>query len=78
MKAEKIIKPANGYVMFFIVLILFISGIALAVKSENPIFILMSVLAFILALGFILVNPNSSKVLLFFGKYVGTVKQNGL
>ncbi|MDE1207185.1 SPFH domain-containing protein [Tenacibaculum larymnensis] len=78
MKAEKIIKPANGYVMFFIVLILFIGGIALSVKSENPIFILMSVLAFILALGFILVNPNSSKVLLFFGKYVGTVKQNGL
>ncbi|CAM1369453.1 conserved hypothetical protein [Tenacibaculum litoreum] len=78
MKAEKIIKPANGYVMFFIVLILFISGIALTVKNENPIFILISVLAFILALGFILVNPNSSKVLLFFGKYVGTVKQNGL
>ncbi|MGG6231554.1 SPFH domain-containing protein [Tenacibaculum sp. SDUM215027] len=78
MKAEKIIKPANGYVMFFIVLILFIGGIALTVKNENPIFILISVLAFILALGFILVNPNSSKVLLFFGKYVGTVKQNGL
>ncbi len=78
MKAEKIIKPANGYLMFFIVLILFISGITLAIKTENPIFILMSVLAFILALGFILVNPNSSKVLLFFGKYVGTVKQNGL
>ncbi|RSC93377.1 SPFH domain-containing protein [Tenacibaculum singaporense] len=78
MKAEKIIKPANGYVMFFIVLILFIGGIALTVKNEKPIFILISVLAFILALGFILVNPNSSKVLLFFGKYVGTVKQNGL
>nr|BFF40198.1 SPFH domain-containing protein [Tenacibaculum mesophilum] len=78
MKAEKIIKPANGYLMFFIVIILFIGGIALAVKTENPIFILMSVIAFILALGFILVNPNSSKVLLFFGKYVGTVKQNGL
>ena len=78
MKAEKIIKPANGYLMFFIVLALFISGITLAIKTENPIFIIMSVLAFILALGFILVNPNSSKVLLFFGKYVGTVKQNGL
>lgn len=78
MKAEKIIKPANGYLMFFIVLALFISGITLAIKTEKPIFILMSVLAFILALGFILVNPNSSKVLLFFGKYVGTVKQNGL
>ena len=78
MKSEKIIKPANGYVMFFIVLILFIAGIALTVKTENPVFLLISALAFILALGFILVNPNSSKVLLFFGKYVGTVKQNGL
>ncbi|CAM1350000.1 SPFH domain-containing protein [Tenacibaculum crassostreae] len=78
MKSEKIIKPANGYLMFFIVLILFISGITLTIKTENPAYILISVLAFILALGFILVNPNSSKVLLFFGKYVGTVKQNGL
>ena len=78
MKAEKIIKPANGYLMFFIVLALFISGITLAIKTENPVNLLVSLLAFILALGFILVNPNSSKVLLFFGKYVGTVKQNGL
>ena len=78
MKAEKIIKPANGYLMFFIVLILFISGITLTIKTKNPVFLLISLLAFILALGFILVNPNSSKVLLFFGKYVGTVKQNGL
>ncbi|CAM1339612.1 SPFH domain-containing protein [Tenacibaculum aestuarii] len=78
MKAEKIIKPANGYLMFFIVLALFLSGITLAIKTENPVYLLVSLLAFILALGFILVNPNSSKVLLFFGKYVGTVKQNGL
>ena len=28
--------------------------------------------------GFILVNPNTSKVVLLFGKYVGTIKQNGL
>ena len=28
--------------------------------------------------GFILVNPNSSRVLLLFGKYTGTIKQNGL
>ncbi|CAM1366038.1 SPFH domain / Band 7 family protein [Tenacibaculum sediminilitoris] len=78
MKAEKIIKPANGYVMFFIVLILFITGITLSIKNETPIYLPISILAFILTLGFILVNPNSSKVLLFFGKYVGTVKQNGL
>jgi regulator of protease activity HflC (stomatin/prohibitin superfamily) len=27
--------------------------------------------------GFILIEPNEAKVLLFFGKYVGTVKENG-
>ncbi len=27
--------------------------------------------------GFFLVNPNTSKVLLLFGKYIGTVKENG-
>lgn len=78
MKAEKIIKPANGYLMFVIVLALFIGGIVMTVKTENPVYLLLTFLGFILALGFILVNPNSSKVLLFFGKYVGTVKQNGL
>ncbi|WP_369049275.1 SPFH domain-containing protein [Tenacibaculum sp. UWU-22] len=78
MKEEKIIKPKNGYVMFFIVLILFVTGISLTLKSGTPFYIGLSVIAFILSLGFILVNPNSSKILLFFGKYVGTVKQNGL
>lgn len=78
MKAEKIIKPANGYIMFAVVLTLIIGGIIFIINSENPIFLIAVLVGFILALGFILVNPNSSKVLLFFGKYVGTVKQNGL
>ena len=25
-----------------------------------------------------IVNPNQARVLIFFGKYVGTVKENGL
>lgn len=64
--------------MFAIVLLLVISGIVASVINENIGFIVISIAGFILSLGFILVNPNSSKVLLFFGKYVGTVKQNGL
>ena len=78
MKAEKITKPANGYLMFVVVLILFIGGIVMTIKTENPAYLLATLSGFILTFGFILVNPNSSKVLLFFGKYVGTVKQNGL
>ncbi len=78
MQKEKIINPVNGYLMFAIVLLLVISGIVASIINENISFIVISIAGFILSLGFILVNPNSSKVLLFFGKYVGTVKQNGL
>jgi regulator of protease activity HflC (stomatin/prohibitin superfamily) len=36
------------------------------------------ILALVMVPGFALVNPNSSKVLLLFGKYIGTIKKNGL
>lgn len=78
MKSEKIIKPANGYLMLFIVLLLFFSGIALAIRNENAGYLLSTLIGFIGMFGFILVNPNTSKVILLFGKYVGTIKQNGL
>lgn len=78
MKAEKIIKPANGYLMLLIVLLLFFGGIALTIKEESPLYLLPTLIGFIGFFGFILVNPNTSKVILLFGKYVGTIKENGL
>lgn len=78
MKAEKIIKPANGYLLFLIAIILFTAGIFMTIKAGKPVYLLATIIGFILFFGFILVNPNSSKVILFFGKYVGTIKQNGL
>jgi regulator of protease activity HflC (stomatin/prohibitin superfamily) len=78
MEAEKIIKPANGYLMLVIFLILFFGGISMAIKFEEPLYIIAIVVSIIMLFGFILVNPNTSKVILLFGKYVGTVKKNGL
>ena len=78
MKAEKIIKPANGYLMFVITLILFFGGVALSVIQETIVYLILSLVGFIGFFGFILVNPNASKVILLFGKYVGTIKANGL
>ena len=78
MSNEKSIKPANGYLMFVLVLVLFIGGIVTAIKYENPAWLIATAVAFISIFGFILVNPNSSKVILLFGKYIGTVKVNGL
>ncbi len=78
MKQEKIIIPANGYLMIAIALVLFIGGILSTIKFENPAFLIATITGFILSFGFILVNPNTSKVLLLFGKYIGTIKNNGL
>ncbi len=77
MKEEKTIVPANGYLMLFIFLILFIGGITSIIVLQNPWFIVSVVLAIFLAPGFIMVQPNNSRVLLLFGKYIGSVKKNG-
>lgn len=77
MKEEKIIVPANGYLMLFIFLILFFGGIISLIMTKNPWFILSIVVAIFISPGFIMVQPNGSRVLLLFGKYVGTVKKNG-
>ncbi|QHI38784.1 hypothetical protein IMCC3317_41840 [Kordia antarctica] len=77
MKEEKIIAPANGYLMLFLFLALFFGAIAAAIFTKNPIFLLIIILALFIAPGFVMVNPNNSRVLLLFGKYVGTIKENG-
>ena len=78
MKEEKIIVPANGYLMLFAFAILFFGGIAAVILFKSPWFILSIVIGLIIAMGFIMVQPNNSRVLLLFGEYVGSVKKNGL
>lgn len=78
MTNEKIVSPLNGYFMLFCFLLLFFGGIFLLINTGNLWFISAIVIALLIASGLVLVNPNSSRVLLLFGKYVGTVKKNGL
>ncbi|HRG68056.1 MAG: SPFH domain-containing protein [Saprospiraceae bacterium] len=71
---EKVFKPVSGWL-----LLLFAFGLILAIVFlEDPIYKIISgfVLALVL-LGFIIVNPNNSKVMTLFGKYVGSIKQDG-
>ncbi|HKK13017.1 MAG TPA: SPFH domain-containing protein [Flavobacteriaceae bacterium] len=77
MKEEKIIVPANGYLMLFITIILLFGGILALIFLRNPWSVLAIVCGIFLAPGFIMVQPNESRVLLLFGEYIGTVKQNG-
>ncbi|QCX38118.1 SPFH domain-containing protein [Aureibaculum algae] len=76
MKEEKIIKVPNGYFMLFLSLVLICGGIY-GFVTFDMVFVVAVIIGIFLLPGFFLVNPNTSKVLLLFGKYVGTVKDNG-
>ncbi|MCB0376669.1 MAG: SPFH domain-containing protein, partial [Sinomicrobium sp.] len=77
MTNEKTTVPPNGYLMLFVFLILFFGSIFAIIAIRNPWFGVLLALALFLLPGFVLVYPNDSRVLILFGKYVGTIKQNG-
>lgn len=77
MKEENTIVPANGYLILFIFIALFIGSITVITITETAWAVFGVVAAIVLAFGFLMVQPNGSRVLLLFGKYVGTVKKNG-
>ncbi len=77
MQNEKNIKASNGYVVL-IVLTLLIAAMMMAIfLTKNPAFIALMVVVIFIIKGFFIVNPNSSKVMVLFGAYKGTVKDNG-
>ena len=82
---EKITKPMSGFLALLMSLILFIVTVLSIVKAANSddgSYMFYAAGAFLVAVflakGVTIVSPNHSKVLTFFGKYVGTVKENGL
>jgi len=81
MKQEKVFKASSGYLALFLVLIVII-GAVLALIFLPP--ILFKILAGVVLVnaafcigGFVIVNPNESSVLVLFGAYKGTIKDNG-
>lgn len=78
MYQEKIITPPSGYLTFVLFLALLAGGIFALVVEQFAVGAIALALNFILVLpGLIINNPNESKVLTLFGKYVGTVKTDG-
>lgn len=74
---EKESSPSSGY-LFLAAVILVMAGNAIGlVLLSNPWFIAPLLIAAFFIIGFIIVNPNQSSVLVLFGKYGGTIKKNG-
>lgn len=75
---EKTFRPFNGYLFLVILIILMVYGIIGIARDFHPALPGISLLLSIfLPLGFFFINPNSSRVVTLFGKYKGTVKDNG-
>ena len=77
MEQEKSYKGTNGYLMLTVDLVLFIGSILGIVFTGNFLLLVFIAIAIFLAIGFVIVNPNESSVLVLFGSYQGTIKKYG-
>ncbi|MBI1307342.1 MAG: SPFH domain-containing protein [Bacteroidetes bacterium] len=77
MNAEKNVSAMNGYLFLLIFLGMIGGSVAGVVSREFGWTIVCTILGILMLPGFFVVNPNSSKVMLLFGKYKGTIKTNG-
>ena len=75
---EKKAWTLNGYLALILLLALLVGGIALLLQGHILIGILLIAAVIILATGILVVQPNKSYALVFFGSYVGTVREPGL
>ncbi len=78
-------KPISGFAILLLCLALLGLAAYFFVNASKDDSTLNAVIGAICMLGFVffikgvmIVNPNQARVLVFFGKYVGTVKANGL
>jgi len=82
MEKEKLDSTSSGY-MGLAILLAFLAGGILMLSMFNqylfgiiagPVFLIAFVF---MSLGFLVINPNESSVLVLFGEYKGTLKRNG-
>ncbi|EST13010.1 SPFH domain-containing protein [Sporolactobacillus laevolacticus] len=75
---EQKVWKINGFIGILAVLVLAGIGVA-AIVMEIPVLVVVAwAAAFILTTGFTIVPPNKTKVITFFGKYIGSVRDNGI
>ncbi len=74
---ETQMNPMSGFGILAITLLIFIGAIVGLVVTHNPAFALLFIVFFLMLPGFFTIQPNRSRVMIFFGDYRGTVKKNG-
>ncbi len=77
MKKEKEFKAFSGYIALIIILAMILVPTWLLVAYEMVWPLIIAALGLFGLAGFSIVNPNESSVLVLFGAYKGTIKDNG-
>ena len=79
MKNEFVRKAMNGYLLLAIWLVLAVGSVLGMIFVPGFLYVYIPVLTISLfcMVGLAVVNPNESLVLVLFGRYVGTIKENG-
>ncbi len=75
---EKSFRPNSGYLALLLYLVTIVLGLTGIVRQWHPAITGVALLFVVFfPTGFFFINPNSSRVITLFGKYKGTVKDNG-
>ena len=77
MKKEKQFSATNGYLMLFLFIFLVALEVFGILATRSPYMVIMIIASLFIPPGFAVVSPNGSCVLVLFGKYKGTIKENG-
>lgn len=77
MKQEFVVKPMSGYLALLIAILLLGGAIAGFINEIIWLGVILMILFFFTCLGFTVVNPNGSCVMVLFGAYKGTIRDNG-
>lgn len=77
MREEKKVKPISGWLMLPLLVALVAVIIYTGVSLNQPAWLISLFIPLISMIGLFIVNPNQSIVLILFGRYQGTVKDNG-
>lgn len=78
MLTERTAWSMNGYIGIIVIIILIITAVVSFFNDHSGTGIIFIVIAIVLLAGITTVEPNEAVVLLLFGKYVGTIRQEGI
>ncbi|XWN51400.1 SPFH domain-containing protein [Anoxybacillus flavithermus] len=76
---EKRVWYVNGFLALFFIIVLLTGAVwRFFMNMELALPLSFVFLAFLLSTGMTMVQPNQAKVVIFFGKYIGTIRDSGL